>query len=100
MKNLIVLHYQIIKHNGADKCIYFKFTKNYGVLVYVFVGDIIITRINMADINETKKYLTSQFKIGDLGELSILCIKLQRIVGDLFYVNLTTLIRYFLNLII
>ncbi|GLT95567.1 hypothetical protein SLE2022_132430 [Rubroshorea leprosula] len=67
------------KHNNADKCIYSKFTKDYGVIVCLYVDDMLIFGTNMLGINETKKYLTSIFKMKDLNEVdTILGIKGKR----------------------
>ncbi|KAG5527251.1 hypothetical protein RHGRI_028223 [Rhododendron griersonianum] len=66
-------------HNSADKCIYSKFTKNYGVIVCLYVDDMLIIGTNMVGILETKKYLASSFKMKDLGEVdTILGIKVRR----------------------
>ena len=65
-------------HNGADRCIYSKFTKDYGVIVCLYIDDMLVIGTNMHEINETKKYLTSQFKMKDLGEVvTILGIKVK-----------------------
>ena len=55
-------------HNSADKCIYSN-SKDYGVIICLYVDDMLIVSTNMQGINETKKYLTSQFKMKDLGEV-------------------------------
>ena len=66
-------------HNGADKCMYSKFTKEYGVIVYLYVDDILIFGTNMKGVCETKKYLSSVFKMKDLNEVdTILGIKIKR----------------------
>ena len=70
-------------HNGADRCIYSKFTKDYGVIVCLYVDDMLVIGTNMHGINETKKYLTSQFKMKDLGEVdTILGIKVKQFDGN------------------
>ena len=51
------------KHNTADKCIYMKFTKDYGVIVCLYVDDMLIFGTNMLGINETKKFMISKFKM-------------------------------------
>uniref|UniRef100_A0A2N9GK43 Reverse transcriptase Ty1/copia-type domain-containing protein n=1 Tax=Fagus sylvatica TaxID=28930 RepID=A0A2N9GK43_FAGSY len=67
------------KHNGADKCVYSKFTSKYGVIVCLYVDDMLIFGINMLGVCETKKYLASMFKIKDLNEAdTILGIKVKR----------------------
>ena len=45
------------------------FIKDYGVLVCLYVDDILIFETNMTGIVEIKKYLTSMFKMQDLGEV-------------------------------
>ncbi|KAH9768293.1 Integrase catalytic domain-containing protein [Citrus sinensis] len=57
------------KHNNADKCIYFKFTNDFGVIICLYVDDLLIFGTNMQGVDDTKKYLTSQFKMKDLGEV-------------------------------
>jgi hypothetical protein len=67
------------KHNGANKCIYSKFTKDYGVIVCLYVDDMLIFETNMKGVYETKKYLTSMFKMKDLNEVdTILGIKVKK----------------------
>ena len=58
------------KHNNADKCIYSKFTNSFGVIICLYVDDLLIFGTNMQGVNDTKKYLTSQFKMKDLGEVN------------------------------
>ena len=66
-------------HNSANKCIYSKFTKEYGVIVCLYVDDMLIIGTNMLGILETKKYLFSNFKMKDLGEVdTILGIKVRK----------------------
>ncbi|KAH9717746.1 hypothetical protein KPL71_021946 [Citrus sinensis] len=60
------------KHNNADKCIYFKFTNDFGVIICLYVDDLLIFGANMRGADDTKKYLTSQFKMKDLGEVDII----------------------------
>ena len=70
------------KHNNADKCIYSKFTKEYGVIICLYVDDLLIFGTNIIRINETKRYLTSQFKMKDMNEVdTILGIKISRHSG-------------------
>ena len=56
-------------HNGADKCMYSKFTKKYGVIVCIYVDDMLIFGTNMKGVCETKKYMPSVFKMKDLNEV-------------------------------
>lgn len=69
-------------HNDADKCIYSKFTDEYGVIICLYVDDMLIVGTNMKGIDETKKYLTSSFKMKDLNEVDmILGIKVRKNSG-------------------
>ncbi|XP_075100545.1 uncharacterized protein LOC142176513 [Nicotiana tabacum] len=66
-------------HNNADKCIYSKFTKEYGVIICLYVDDMLIFGTNLQGITETKRYLTSVVKMKDLNEVdTILGIKVKR----------------------
>ena len=68
--------------NGEDRCLYSKFTKDYGVIVCLYVDDLLIIGTNLQGINDTKIYLTSQFKKNDLGEVdTILGIKIKKRSG-------------------
>ncbi|KAH9768292.1 Integrase catalytic domain-containing protein [Citrus sinensis] len=70
------------KHNNADKCIYFKFTNDFGVIICLYVDDLLIFGTNMQGVDDTKKYLTSQFKMKDLGEVdTILGVKVNKHSG-------------------
>jgi protein associated with RNAse G/E len=58
---------------------YSKFTKDSGVIIYLYVDDMLIFSTNMIGIVETKRYLTSIFKMKYLGEVDrILGIKVKK----------------------
>ena len=42
-------------HNSSEKCIHYKFTKEYGVIVCLYVDDMLIFGTNMKGVYETKK---------------------------------------------
>ena len=66
-------------HNSSDKCMYSKFTKKYGVIVCLYVDDMLIFGTNVKCVCETKMYLSSVFKMKDLNEVdTILGIKIKR----------------------
>ena len=70
------------RHNNADKCIYSKFTDEYGVIICLYVDDLLIVGTNMNGVTETKKYLVSSFKMKDLNEIdTILGIKVKKHSG-------------------
>lgn len=82
------------KHNSADKCIYSKFTSEYGVVICLYVDDMLIIDTNMVGVNESKKYLSSKFKMKDMNEVdTILGIKVNKTDGGLHFVNPTMLKR-------
>lgn len=67
------------KHNSADKFIYSKFTQDYGVIVCLYVDDLLIFGTNITGIVETKIYPTANFKMKDLQEVdTILGIKVKK----------------------
>lgn len=39
-------------YNGADKCIYSKFTKEFGVIICLYIDDMLIFRTNMVKSND------------------------------------------------
>jgi len=58
---------------------YSKFTKDFGVIICLYVDDMLIFSTNIIGIVETKRYLTSIFKMKDLGEVdTILRIKVKK----------------------
>ena len=66
-------------HNGANKCKYSKFTKEYGVIICLYMDDMLIFGTNMKHVCETKKYLSFMFQMKDLNEVdTILGIKIKR----------------------
>ena len=63
-------------HISVDKCMNSKFAKYFGVIICLYIDDMLISSTNMIGIVETKRYLTSIFKMKDFGEMdTILDIK-------------------------
>ncbi|GKC80047.1 retrovirus-related pol polyprotein from transposon TNT 1-94 [Tanacetum coccineum] len=56
-------------HNSSDRCIYSKFTKDYGVILCLYADDILIVGTNIEGINETKKFMSSCFQMKDMNEV-------------------------------
>ena len=54
---------------SSDKYMYSKFTKEYGVIVCLYVNDMLIFGMDMKGVCETKKYLSSMFQMKDLNEV-------------------------------
>nr|KAJ0199823.1 hypothetical protein LSAT_V11C600321130 [Lactuca sativa] len=72
------------QHNSVDRCIYSKHTSDYIVVICLFVDDMLIIGTHLEGILETKKYLSSNFKMKDLGEVdTILGIKVKRTGGQI-----------------
>ena len=84
------------KVNDSDKCIYSKFDDNLnGVIVCLYVDDMLILGTNIDVINETKQFLSSKFDMKDLGEANlILGIKLTKLKTSLEYLKNILLRKY------
>jgi hypothetical protein len=69
--------------NEADKCVYYHFAGGEGVILCLYVDDILIfgTRLNV--IKKVKEFLYQNFEMKDLGEADVIInIKLVREGGD------------------
>ena len=65
--------------NEADKCVYYRYGGGEGVILCLYVDDILIFGNNINVIEEVKDFLSSNFEMKDLGEACvILNIKLLR----------------------
>jgi hypothetical protein len=65
--------------NEADKCVYYRYGGGDGVILCLYVDDILIFGNNVNVIKEVKDFLSSNFEMKDLGEANvILNIKLLR----------------------
>nr|KAJ0201752.1 hypothetical protein LSAT_V11C600334860 [Lactuca sativa] len=72
------------QHNSVDRCIYSKHTSDCIVVICLYVDDMLIIGNHLEGILETKKYLSSNFKMKDLGEVdTILGIKVKRTGGQI-----------------
>ena len=64
--------------NEGDKCVYYKYGGGKGVILCLYVDDILIFGTDMDVINDVKSFLSQNFDMKDLGEADvILNIKLQ-----------------------
>ena len=69
--------------NEADKCVYYWFGGGEGVILCLYVYDILIFGNNESVIKEVKDFLSSNFEMKDLGVADvILNIKLLRDEGN------------------
>ena len=65
--------------NEADKCVYSKFDDNIGVIICLYVDDMFIMGTCLDVVIETKKFLSSNFEMKDMGEADfILGIKIRK----------------------
>ena len=65
--------------NEADKCVYYRYGGGEGVILCLYVDDILILGTSLDVIKETKDFLSNNFEMKDLGEADvILNIKLLR----------------------
>ena len=65
--------------NEADKCVYYRYGGGEGVILCLYVDDILIFGSSLKVIEEVKEFLSKNFEMKDLGEANvILNIKLQR----------------------
>ena len=67
------------KENIEDNCIYAMFKNGKYIFLILYVDDILLARSDVSLLQETKKYLSSNFDITDLGEASyVLGIEIHR----------------------
>ena len=67
------------KENEEDNCIYAKFKNGKFIFLILYVDDILLASSDVNLLLETKKFLSSNFDMKDLGEASfILGIEIHR----------------------
>ena len=65
--------------NEADKCVYYRYGGGEGVILCLYIDDILIFGSSIKVIEEVKEFLSKNFEMKDLEEANvILNIKLQR----------------------
>lgn len=70
--------------NDADRCVYSKFSNNSGVIICLYVDDMLIMGTNISVVKSTKKFLTSKFDMKDMGEADIILgIKISKTSDEL-----------------
>ena len=63
----------------ADHCVYIKSLKDKFVILSLYVDDILIVENSKEYISEIKEWLSSKFKMNDIGEVAyILGVKISR----------------------
>nr|KAJ0207161.1 hypothetical protein LSAT_V11C500238120 [Lactuca sativa] len=66
--------------NQAEKCVYSKFdTSGKGVIICLYVDDMLIFGTDLEEVDKTKKFLSSSFDMKDMGEAeAILGIRIRK----------------------
>ncbi|CAM8880685.1 unnamed protein product [Rhodiola kirilowii] len=69
--------------NQSDKCVYSKFDNSgNGVIICLYVDDMLIFGTTLECLNQTKDFLSSKFSMKDMGEAEvILGIRIERVGG-------------------
>jgi hypothetical protein len=67
------------KENEGDNCIYVKFRNRKFIFLILYVDDILLASSDVSLVSKTKRFLSSNFDMKDLGETSfILGIEIHR----------------------
>jgi hypothetical protein len=60
------------KINESDKCIYSKFHNGKGVMICLYVDDMLIFGTDLNEVEKTKSFLSKSFDMKDLGEADVI----------------------------
>ena len=72
------------KINQSDKCVYSNFCGDDGVIIFIYVDDMLIFGTNLKQVEDTKNFLSNNFTMKDMGEANvILGIKILRDKDDI-----------------
>ena len=72
------------KINQSNKCVYSKFCGDDGVIICLYVNDMLIFCTNFKQVEDTKNFLSNNFVMKDMGEANvILGIKILRDKDDI-----------------
>ena len=58
------------KENTVDLCIYLKVNRSKVIFLILYVDDILLATNDLGLLHETKKFLSSNFEMKDMGEVS------------------------------
>jgi hypothetical protein len=67
--------------NEADKCVYYRYGGGKGVILCVYVDDILIFGMSLELIKEVKDFLSQKFEMKDLGEADVI-LNIKLIKGE------------------
>ncbi|GKE17039.1 zinc finger, CCHC-type containing protein, partial [Tanacetum coccineum] len=83
--------------NQYDKCVYIKFDgSGKGVIICLYVDDMLIFGTNQNQVDKTKKFLSSKFLMKDMGEAGVILgkpidqLEYSRAIGCLMYAMTST----------
>ena len=65
-----MLTHEFVIHGHEDKCIYNKFYNNEGVIICLYVDDLLIFGTSHNVVHDTKSFLASKFDMKDLDRKS------------------------------
>nr|GEZ53327.1 hypothetical protein [Tanacetum cinerariifolium] len=81
----------------SDKCVYSKFdASGKGVIIYLYVDDMLIFGTEQDQVNKTKEFLSSKFDMKDLGEAEMILetpvsqLEYFRAIGCIMYAMIST----------
>jgi hypothetical protein len=58
--------------NEVDKCVYYRYGGGEGVILCMYIDDILILGMSLDVIKETKDFLSNNFEMKDLGEADVI----------------------------
>ena len=67
--------------NEADRCVYYRYGDGAGVILCLYVDDLLIFSTNIDAINEVKSFLSKSFDMKDLGEADVI-LNIKLIKGE------------------
>jgi hypothetical protein len=67
--------------NEADKCVYYRYGGGEGVILCLYVDDILIFGTSLEWIKEVKDFLSQKFEMKDLGEVDVI-LNIKLIKGE------------------
>jgi len=72
-----IIHRNGYRDSESDRCLYIKVSKRKVVTIYLYVNYMLIIRADLEIVKSTKKFLSAQFNMKDLGDaVKILIIKI------------------------
>jgi len=75
------------KENNIDRCIYLKVSGSKFIFMILYVDDILLATNDLGLLSETKRFLSNNFEIKDIGKaycvigIEIFCDKSQGVLG-------------------